>query len=122
MIDLTDEKDLYLANFEQFEKKQAKRDPEWLQKIRQAAAARFADLGFPTTHDEEWRFTSVAPLTKIPFKHVDTPPQYGLGNTLDRFRIRNWPGYLLVFVNGHFSEQLSSLQGLHEGVQLGNLA
>jgi Fe-S cluster assembly protein SufD len=122
MIDVTDEKDLYLANFGQFEKKQAGKDPEWLQRIRQAAVTRFADLGFPTTHDEEWRFTSIAPLTKIPFKRVDTLPKSLPGGTLERFRIGNWPGYLLVFVNGHFSKQLSSLGVQPQGVQLGSLA
>ena len=25
---------------------------------------RFAELGFPTTHDEEWRFTNVAPIAR----------------------------------------------------------
>jgi Fe-S cluster assembly protein SufD len=32
--------------------------------IRQRAAERFRALGFPTTRDEEWRFTNVAPIAK----------------------------------------------------------
>jgi Fe-S cluster assembly protein SufD len=32
--------------------------------IRQRAAERFRTRGFPTTHDEEWRFTNVAPITR----------------------------------------------------------
>jgi Fe-S cluster assembly protein SufD len=36
----------------------------WLQTLREAAFQRFAELGFPTTHDEEWRFTNVAPITR----------------------------------------------------------
>jgi Fe-S cluster assembly protein SufD len=39
----------------------------WLQEIREAAFRRFAELGFPTTHDEEWRFTNVAPIARTPF-------------------------------------------------------
>jgi hypothetical protein len=31
--------------------------PAWLQPLRESAFARFAELGFPTTHHEEWRFT-----------------------------------------------------------------
>ncbi len=33
-----------------------------------AAFARFAELGFPTTHNEEWRFTNVAPIARSTFR------------------------------------------------------
>ena len=36
----------------------------WVQALREAAFARFSELGFPTTHDEEWRFTNVAPIAR----------------------------------------------------------
>ena len=36
-----------------------------IDQIREEARRRFADLGFPTTHDEDWRFTSVAPISKL---------------------------------------------------------
>ena len=35
--------------------------------LRDAAFARFAELGFPTTHNEEWRFTNVAPIARTAF-------------------------------------------------------
>jgi Fe-S cluster assembly protein SufD len=46
--------------------KQAKAE-SWLQELREAAFQRFAELGFPTTHDEEWRFTNVAPIARSTF-------------------------------------------------------
>jgi len=36
----------------------------WVQALREAAFQRFVELGFPTTHDEEWRFTNVAPIAR----------------------------------------------------------
>ena len=39
----------------------------WLQDLRHAAFQRFTELGFPTTHDEEWRFTNVAPIARTNF-------------------------------------------------------
>jgi Fe-S cluster assembly protein SufD len=36
----------------------------WVQALRDAAFQRFAELGFPTTRDEEWRFTNVAPFAR----------------------------------------------------------
>ncbi len=38
-----------------------------LQALRDAAFARFSELGFPTTHDEEWRFTNVASIARVDF-------------------------------------------------------
>jgi Fe-S cluster assembly protein SufD len=39
----------------------------WLKELRERAFARFAELGFPTTHNEEWRFTNVAPIARSSF-------------------------------------------------------
>jgi Fe-S cluster assembly protein SufD len=48
---------------------QAKTEP-WVQALRAAAFERFAELGFPTTRDEEWRFTNVAPIARAPWKNA----------------------------------------------------
>jgi Fe-S cluster assembly protein SufD len=39
----------------------------WMQELREAGFRRFAELGFPTTHDEDWRFTNVAPIARMKF-------------------------------------------------------
>jgi len=39
-----------------------------IEQIREEARQRFRDLGFPTTHDEDWRFTSVAPISRTDFE------------------------------------------------------
>src|ERR1035437_6035913 len=44
--------------------------PAWLQSLRDAAFARFAALGFPNTHHEEWRFTNVSAIAKTAFTPV----------------------------------------------------
>ena len=33
-----------------------------------ADRARFAELGFPTPRDEDWRFTPIKPITELNFK------------------------------------------------------
>jgi len=40
----------------------------WIQALRDAAFQRFAELGFPTTRDEEWRFTNVAPIARTEWR------------------------------------------------------
>jgi len=37
--------------------------PEWLSRLRRDAFARFEALGFPTPHDEAWRYTGIQPIT-----------------------------------------------------------
>jgi Fe-S cluster assembly protein SufD len=39
-----------------------------IDQIREEARQRFSDQGFPTTHDEDWRFTSVAPISRTVFE------------------------------------------------------
>jgi Fe-S cluster assembly protein SufD len=46
--------------------------PPWLQKLRMDGVTAFEALGFPSTHDEEWRFTNLAPLSRVPF---ELPPE-----------------------------------------------
>jgi Fe-S cluster assembly protein SufD len=40
----------------------------WLQELRESAFQRFAQSGFPTTHDEEWRFTNVSRIARTTFE------------------------------------------------------
>ena len=40
----------------------------WLQALRETGFQRFAELGFPTTHHEEWRFTSVAAVARAHYR------------------------------------------------------
>ncbi|HYC14909.1 MAG TPA: hypothetical protein VEC75_11705, partial [Stellaceae bacterium] len=42
-------------------------EPAWLSERRRDAAARFAELGFPTRRQELWRFTNLAPLLQGAF-------------------------------------------------------
>jgi Fe-S cluster assembly protein SufD len=72
MTALMDDKDTYLAAFAQFERARAG-DPTAVVKLRHDAMERFAVLGFPTLEDEDWRFTPLAALTRVPFQLAATP-------------------------------------------------
>ncbi len=66
MMEVMEEKEHYLDAFSQIEK--ALPGSAAVQRLRKSAIARFAELGFPTVGDEEWRFTNLAPLVRIPFQ------------------------------------------------------
>jgi Fe-S cluster assembly protein SufD len=53
---------------------QAPAEP-WIQALREAAFERFVQLGFPTTHEEDWRFTNVAPIARTRFRVIAADPQ-----------------------------------------------
>jgi Fe-S cluster assembly protein SufD len=42
----------------------------FLERLREGAKQRFSEVGYPTTHDEDWRFTSVAPIARATFVPV----------------------------------------------------
>ena len=51
--------------------------PEWLTPIKRGAIDRFEALGFPDRNDEDWKFTSVAPIARTAFGRMapgDTLP------------------------------------------------
>ncbi len=82
----------------------------WLQSLREAAFQRFAELGFPTTKDEEWRFTNVAPIARARF----VPASGGCGGY---YNLQEYAGVQLVFMDGVFVGQASSLpKGVEAGV------
>ena len=114
--------DPYLEKFQRFEKQEAKH-PSWLFPLRKAAISRFAELGFPTLKDEDWRFTNTAPIAKLPFKPVFEYARDGLSEkTLGQFHFAQLKCNRLVFVNGLFSKELSTLLPQRKGVRLGSLA
>ena len=49
----------YLTTFKQHYANGAALSPAWLKPIREAAIARFKEVGFPTTRDEDWKYTSL---------------------------------------------------------------
>ncbi len=97
--------------------------PKWLLPVRKAGLAGFAELGFPTLHDEDWRFTNVAPIAQLPFQRAPEGAVNGAETRLlDEARFTKLPGNRLVFVNGFYSATLSTLKALPEGVLVESLA
>ncbi|MGA9453401.1 MAG: Fe-S cluster assembly protein SufD [Verrucomicrobiia bacterium] len=110
----------YLEKFRRFEPELSQ--PSWLSPLRKAGMARFAELGFPTLHDEDWRFTNVAPLARLPFKPVFAAATEVTESALKDYVFAKLAGPRLVFVNGHFNAGLSSVRDLPAGVKIASLA
>lgn len=119
MNEATTLSDRLLDRFQDLEKDLEGRDPEWLRKTRRDHAQRFAELGFPTTREEEWRNTNISPITTTTFgaptSSVRTLPQLPAVARLEN------SGSRLVFVDGRYAPELSSVTALPDGVWVGPL-
>ena len=112
--------DPYLKNFERFEHQM--NQPAWLFPLRKAGIACFAEQGFPTLKDEDWRFTNVAPIANLPFKPMlDGARGEQASEILAGAAFSRLGGNRLVFVNGHFAAELSIMGALPAGVEVSNL-
>jgi Fe-S cluster assembly protein SufD len=94
----------------------------WLAELRRSAIERFSELGFPTTRDEDWKYTSVDPITGLDFDFA--PPSRNRITTEDLLSrcfavgARN----RLVFVDGVYRPEYSSLADLPPGLRAQSLA
>ncbi|HEX9219942.1 MAG TPA: Fe-S cluster assembly protein SufD [Gemmatimonadaceae bacterium] len=120
--------------------------PDWLQSLRRQGITRFEALGYPTTKNEDWHFTSVAPIAERTFRLATRESSEGVARDsadrreisrrkndslnsagikradLDRFRFGETAWHTLVFVNGTYSEDLSSHAALGDKVSVSSLA
>jgi Fe-S cluster assembly protein SufD len=98
-------------------------EPAWLTSAREAALGRFSETGLPTVKDEEWRFTNLASLASLSFDPISRPMRGHLSReALARLPFSGLGGSRLVFVNGHFFPELSSIAEQNEGVKIMGLA
>lgn len=113
----------HLAAFDAFEKDGARRFPAWVNELRRAGISHFTKLGFPTPRHEDWKYTNIAPMVKLPFEPATecSPAAIKAASGLHGV-ITSLGGNQLVFVNGRFAPGLSVISKSSSGVKLGSLA
>ncbi|HEX4795781.1 MAG TPA: Fe-S cluster assembly protein SufD [Humisphaera sp.] len=120
MTQLATEKHAHMSNFSRLENSSVA--PAWLEALRRAAIDRFDAVGFPSTKQEEWRFTNVAPIAKTEFRLAHHHDAQEAALTASRFTFGHDAASELVFINGRFEPQLSKLGKLPRGVRVTNLS
>jgi Fe-S cluster assembly protein SufD len=96
--------------------------PAWLEALRREGIERFAREGFPSSKDEEWRFTPVAPIARTPFAPAG-PTSAAIGRAaLEPYLFGHPEWATLVFVNGRFHAGLSTHPVLPGGAEVLSLA
>ena len=83
----------------------------WLEEQRLKALSQFSEQGFPSSHEEEWRYTNVSAIEKKLF----SPTINKTINLVDIEWLKLYQlqeAWSVVLVDGHFSAELSSLDDL----------
>ena len=107
----------YLAAFDAF-RRSPQAGPAWLLDVRESAFRRFVDHGFPSTREEDWRFTNVAPIADTAF---DVAPAVDVARAvIGPSSFEDDVAAEIVVVNGRMSDSLSSLEALPRGVTIRN--
>ena len=110
----------YIADFKRFERNLNGQGKTPFHKIRQSAIACFRELGFPTRKMEEWKYTDISQIAEQEFP-LETEVK-----SVSRERVQPFlfsePGVAeMVFINGRYSQTLSSPDALPGEISLLNL-
>lgn len=89
--------------------------------IREHAFAEFEKLGFPTIKNEEWKYTSLKPVTEKEFQSTCEINSH-IKELVKQSIFAQLKANLLVFVNGTFVSELSSILETDNAVVIGSLA
>jgi len=92
----------------------------WVDELRSSGISLFSKDGFPTTRDEDWKYTSLRKLQRHSFVH-EAPCPAPDPDELDSLLFEGLDGPRLVFINGHFSGDLSHNPDI-DGCRIGPLA
>tara|TARA_Y100000991_G_scaffold208155_1_gene186890 strand:+ start:4810 stop:6126 length:1317 start_codon:yes stop_codon:yes gene_type:complete len=68
--------------------------------------------GFPTIKDEEWKYTNLLPILKKDYK-LSEPLTKVKKESLKEYILNDTDTHLIVFVNGQYSKDLSSVDDEH---------
>ena len=126
MTQTLDRLETYRNGFQALLEGPAASEPAWLRELRMEAWARFNETGFPTARrgNERWKYTNLRPLAAILFEYSLAGDAVS-GVDIETVRaLVPWHDHWanLVFVDGGFSEFLSSTPTEQDGVVSGSLA
>lgn len=111
----------YEALFERLAQSTMTNEPSWLGAQRRAAFTRFCETGFPTLDMEDWRFTNVSAIKGQRFQ-IPADDGHSIVRPTVRSFVPETVACVLVFVNGCFVPELSSLPRLTDGLTVASLS
>jgi len=118
---VTDLKKKLINEFQKFESSLNGEASSDYHQIRKDAIAVFEDLGFPVKRMEEWKYTNLKPLTDHDFHYTFENSSELKSSDIEKYLFAKENINLLVFVNGIYSSELSSVISNCENIFIGNI-
>jgi Fe-S cluster assembly protein SufD len=108
MSALEQARDRFLALAERFAEARGAEAP-WLPALRAEARERFREQGLPSTRLEEWRYTNLTGLAKVPFGAAEPAAGSVTRAAIESVAVPVFACSLHVFVDGRYDRKLSAL-------------
>ena len=105
----------YAGQLESLQSSEDDRAPAWLKSLRREAFREFETLGFPTTRNEDWKYTNVAPIARQSFALAGRT-----GAEAASSPVADFPG--LSFYGGLCVGRAPSAEGLPDSIRVMSLA
>jgi len=115
-LQTADERESYLSDFQQTLDQP---EPGSVRDLRQAGMETFAEMGFPAPRTEDWKYTSLQPISSVPFRQAAAGDASRVClEELASFchGAEGWTN--LVFVDGTYCPRLSSPEGAPQGLRV----
>jgi len=109
----------YLNDFKQLHD-EVKTD--WFSEQRLSALNLFKETGFPSSRQENWKYTDVRPIAKKSFSNISATTTSITAEEISAVRFQDLDCYELVFINGVYSKEYSRLDSLPENIVIENMA
>ena len=116
-MEKTQSKDWYLSNFKSVEESLNGESKTPFHEIRKKAISRFEEIDFPTTKNEEWKYTNIAPILNYNFTPSAAAKLISKSD-VEKFLIPDLKVNLAVLVNGNYSAELSNIHQQPNGVRI----
>lgn len=108
----------YLKNFEILESHSNGSTPDFIKEIKKQSLEKLIELGFPTTKVEDWKYTNVLPIVEKNFKPSNLVDYWKNKTVIEQAKkliesdqiLNDLSSNQLVFIDGHFVEELSKTQ------------
>lgn len=113
----------YRDEFFRLETQFAGADLLWSHQTRRAALERFSALGFPSTSQEDWKYTNVSRIENRAFKSA-AESQNGMSRLQvgELTELSLSDAYLLVYINGRYAPAFSRVHAVPNGSTVVSLA
>jgi Fe-S cluster assembly protein SufD len=110
----TNNKEWYVSSFKKIEESLNGQSKSPFHELRKNALSKFEQFDFPTTKNEDWKYTNVSAI-----HNYDFTPVSNVKITKEEIKKHLIPGLeanLVVLVNGNFSSELSDIKEKSKGI------